>query len=81
MNKNYRDRHRSGPQVARMLKATAGTNLFWRDEEDVDGGPAVHSEVPLGAVRLLEAVQHRRVHLLSVGAGLRVEERMFLIIA
>ena len=53
----------------------SSTNLFWRDEENVDGGPAVHSEVSLGAVRLLEAVQHRRVHLLSVGAGLRVEKK------
>ena len=73
MNKNYEGRQKSGHQVARLLS----TNLFWRDEEDVDGGPAVHSEVPLGAVRLLEAVQHRRVHLLSVRAGLRVEKNCY----
>ena len=46
-------------------------HLFWRDEENVDGGSAVHPEVSLGPVRLLEAVQHRGVHLLAVGARLK----------
>ena len=47
--------------------------LLRGDEQDVDSRASVHAKVSLSLVRLPEAVQHTRVHLLSIGSNLNTK--------